>query len=179
MVGCAGRYRVRKGQNESQPAVDHRDLLCRDPRRASDSVAREESALLDKALVLITDSMSSGDFGMEKRRGGPVPTGDVRRPERSPAETPEDGRSLGVARRQGEAEAEVLDLTLRLKESLTREHRLLESLEEMREALEYSGQTERELRIQLERYAMYHRAVERSFAWRTVQFLRRLVGRAW
>jgi hypothetical protein len=97
-----------------------------------------------------------------------------------PAETPvEDARSLATARRQGEAEADVLDLTLRLKESLTRERRLLESLEELREALEFVGQTERELRIQVERYAAYHRAVERSFAWRTVQFLRRLVGRAW
>lgn len=117
---------------------------------------------------------------MDKPGGGPVPPADVRRPERSAAgETPEDGRTLAMARRQGEAEAEVLDLTLRLKESLTRERRLLESLEELREALEYTGQTERELRIQLERYATYHRAVEQSFAWRTVQFLRRLVGRAW
>jgi hypothetical protein len=125
--------------------------------------------------------MSTGrDLGMDKPGGGPVPPADVRRPERSAAgETPEDGRTLAMARRQGEAEAEVLDLTLRLKESLTRERRLLESLEELREALEYTGQTERELRIQLERYATYHRAVEQSFAWRTVQFLRRLVGRAW
>jgi hypothetical protein len=125
--------------------------------------------------------MSTGrDFGREKPRGGPVPPADGRRPERSAAgETPEDGRNLAVARRQGEAEAEVLDLSLRLKESLTRERRLLESLEELREALEFVGQTERELRIQLERYATYHRAVEHSLAWRTVQFLRRLVGRAW
>jgi hypothetical protein len=125
--------------------------------------------------------MSTGrDLGMDKPRGGPVPPTDTRRPERSAVgETPEDGRTLAIARRQGEAEAEVLDLTLRLKESLTRERRLLESLEELREALEYTGQTERELRIQLERYATYHRAVEHSFAWRTVQFLRRLVGRAW
>jgi hypothetical protein len=104
-----------------------------------------------------------------------------RRPDRpAAAETPgEDGRSLAAARRQGEAEAEVLDLTLRLKESQTRERRLLESVEELREALEFVGQTERELRVQIERYAAYHRAVERSFAWRTIQFLRRLVGRAW
>jgi hypothetical protein len=104
-----------------------------------------------------------------------------RRPDRAAVtETPgEDGRGLAAARRQGEAEAEVLDLTLRLKESQTRERRLLESVEELREALEFVGQTERELRVQIERYAAYHRAVERSFAWRTIQFLRRLVGRAW
>jgi hypothetical protein len=49
----------------------------------------------------------------------------------------------------------------------------------MREALEFVGQTERELRAQVERYAAYHRAVERSMAWRIVQFLRGLVGRRW
>jgi hypothetical protein len=122
------------------------------------------------------------DLGTEKPRGGLTPHAESRRADRtgSIAKTPgDDGRSLAAARRQGEAEAEVLDLTLRLKESQTRERRLLESVEEMREALEFVGQTERELRIQVERYATYHRAVERSLAWRTVQFLRRLVGRAW
>jgi hypothetical protein len=122
------------------------------------------------------------DLGTEKPRGTLAPHAESRRSERTGpvTEVPgDDGRSLAAARRQGEAEAEVLDLNLRLKESLTRERRLLESLEEMREALELVGQTERELRVQIERYATYHRAVERSFAWRTVQFLRRLVGRAW
>jgi hypothetical protein len=121
------------------------------------------------------------DLGTEKSRGALAPHAEGRRADRTvPAESPgDDGRSLAAARRQGEAEAEVLDLKLRLKESLTRERRLLETLEEMREALDFVGQTERELRVQIERYATYHRAVERSFAWRTVQFLRRLVGRAW
>lgn len=126
--------------------------------------------------------MSTGrDLGTEKPRGALAPHAESRRTDRvvSAETSADDGRSLAAARRQGEAEAEVLDLTLRLKESLTRERRLLESLEEMREALEFVGQTERELRIQIERYATYHRAVERSFAWRAVQFLRRLVGRAW
>lgn len=120
---------------------------------------------------------------MEKPRGGATPPAErARRDDRPGAAseaTSEEARSLLAARRQGEAEAEVLDLTLRLKESLTRERRLLESLEEMREALEYVGQTERELRAQVERYAAYHRAVERSMAWRAVQFLRGLVGRRW
>lgn len=128
--------------------------------------------------------MSTGrEAGVEKPRGGAIsPVEGGRRGDRPGAatETPtEEARNLLAARRQGEAEAEVLDLTLRLKESLTRERRLLESLEEMREALEYVGQTERELRAQVERYAAYHRAVERSMAWRAVQFLRGLIGRRW
>jgi hypothetical protein len=110
-----------------------------------------------------------------------VPISPGGRPQAVAAPEAESRESPGLARatRQGEAEAEVLDLTLRLKESLTRERRLLESLEEMREALEFVGQTERELRAQVERYAAYHRGVERSMAWRAVQFLRGLVGRRW
>lgn len=84
-----------------------------------------------------------------------------------------------TARKQGEAEAEVVDLELRLKESRAREKRLLESLEEGREALEQYPQLEHELRLQIEQYATYHRAVERSSAWRFVQFLRGLIGRKW
>jgi hypothetical protein len=99
---------------------------------------------------------------------------DARRGTRSPESEQHHG-----ARKQGEAEAEVLDLTLRLKESRTRERRLLESLEEGREALEQCRRLEHELRLQIERYATYHRAVERSSAWRFVQFLRGLVGRKW
>lgn len=121
--------------------------------------------------------------GTEKPRGGGIaPVGRPRLEDRpgatSEAQT-DEARALLAARRQGEAEAEVLDLNLRLKESLTRERRLLETVEEMREALEFVGQTERELRAQVERYAAYHRAVERSMAWRIVQFLRGLVGRRW
>jgi hypothetical protein len=125
---------------------------------------------------------SGRETGGEKLRGGGTSSVDgPRRADRSTlaAETSDDARALLAARRQGEAEAEVLDLNLRLKESLTRERRLLETVEEMREALEFVGQTERELRAQVERYASYHRAVERSMAWRIVQFLRGLVGRRW
>jgi hypothetical protein len=86
---------------------------------------------------------------------------------------------LADARRLGEAEAEVADLQLRLKESHSRERRLLETTLELQEALEQSARTEQELRQQLERYATYHRAVERSAAWRLVQFLRQLMGRRW
>lgn len=87
--------------------------------------------------------------------------------------------SLADARRLGEAEAEISDLQLRLKESHTRERRLLETTLELQEALEQSARAEQELRQQVERYATYHRAVERSAAWRFVQFLRTLVGRKW
>lgn len=97
--------------------------------------------------------------------------------ERAPVSREED--RLADARRLGEAEAEVVDLELRLKESLTRERRLLDTTVELQEALEQAGRTEQELRQQIERYATYHRAVERSGAWRLVQFLRKLVGRKW
>jgi hypothetical protein len=125
---------------------------------------------------------SGREAGVEKLRGGGTSSAEgPRRPDRSTlaVESSDEARALLAARRQGEAEAEVLDLNLRLKESLTRERRLLETVEEMREALEFVGQTERELRAQVERYAAYHRAVERSMAWRIVQFLRGLVGRRW
>jgi hypothetical protein len=36
-----------------------------------------------------------------------------------------------------------------------------------------------ELRARLDRYSRFHRDLERSFVWRAIQFLRRLVGRAW
>lgn len=87
--------------------------------------------------------------------------------------------ALSEARRLGEAEAEVADLQLRLKESRTRERRLLDTTVELQEALEQASRTEQELQLQIERYATYHRAVERSAAWRFVQFLRKLIGRKW
>lgn len=86
---------------------------------------------------------------------------------------------LAEAKRLGEVEAELADLRLRLKESLARERRLLETTIEFQEALEQTGRVEYDLRLQIERYAAYHRAVERSSAWRLVQFLRSLVGRKW
>jgi len=83
------------------------------------------------------------------------------------------------ARRCGEAEAELMDLKLRLKESLTREARLVERTVQAEEVLEAALATEHELRLQIGRYADFHRAVSHSRAWRWVQFLRRLVGREW
>lgn len=86
---------------------------------------------------------------------------------------------MAEAKRLGEVEAELADLRLRLKESLARERRLLETTIEFQEALEQTDRVEYDLRLQIERYAAYHRAVERSSAWRLVQFLRSLVGRKW
>jgi hypothetical protein len=93
--------------------------------------------------------------------------------------TPSDVFSLDQARRLGEVEAEVLDLTLKVQESLTRERRLLETVTELQEALEHNRRTEYELRGQIDRYAAFHRDLDRSWSWRALQFLRRLVGRRW
>jgi hypothetical protein len=98
---------------------------------------------------------------------------------RDPTPPAREDAPLIDARRLGEAEAEVADLQLRLKESHTRERRLLETTLELQEALEQSTRTEQELRQQVERYTTYHRAVERSAAWRLIQFLRQLIGRKW
>ncbi|HVE66929.1 MAG TPA: hypothetical protein VNC59_10145 [Thermoanaerobaculia bacterium] len=83
------------------------------------------------------------------------------------------------ARRLGEAEAELLHVRLRLRESLARELRLLERTIKAEEAVENALETESELRLQIERYASFHRAVEHSRAWRMIQAVRRLFGRAW
>jgi len=83
------------------------------------------------------------------------------------------------ARRLGEAEAELLHVRLRLRESLARELRLLERTIKAEEALENALETETELRLQVERYASFHRAVEHSRAWGMIQAVRRLFGRAW
>jgi hypothetical protein len=95
------------------------------------------------------------------------------------ADAPIPLSALEGARRLGEAEAEVLDLDLKLQESLTRESRLLESMMELQESLEHVRRSELEIRAQLDRYSAFHRDVERSFGWRMLQFLRRLLGRAW
>ena len=83
------------------------------------------------------------------------------------------------ARLLGEAEAELFHLRLRLRESLARELRLLERTIKAEEALENALETEHELRLQVDRYASFHRAVERSRPWRMIQAVRRLFGRAW
>ena len=90
----------------------------------------------------------------------------------------EDTRT-GTAARAGEIEAEIADLKLRLKESQEREKRLVERVFEAEERLDDALSTEHELRIQIQRYAEFNRAVQRSRPWRMIQFLRRLVGREW
>ena len=91
----------------------------------------------------------------------------------------DERRALADARKCGESEAEVLQLRLRLKESLAREARLAERTVQAEEGLENALATEHELRQQIRRYAEFHRAVTRSAAWKLIQFLRRLAGREW
>ena len=83
------------------------------------------------------------------------------------------------AEQAGRLEAENSDLHLRLKESLEREHRLLERVRELEDNAEDAPRMEHELRHQLERLSAFHRAVERSNAWRLLQAARALVGRKW
>jgi len=85
----------------------------------------------------------------------------------------------GAAARVGAAEAEVVDLKLRLKESQQREQRLIERVFEAQEKLQEALSVEHELRIQVGRYAEFNRAVQNSRSWRMIQFLRQLVGRRW
>jgi hypothetical protein len=80
---------------------------------------------------------------------------------------------------QGRAEADAADLRLRLKESLERERRLSELLRQAEEELSDVPRNEFELRHQIDNYAAFHHAVEKSFPWRVIQLLRRLVGREW
>lgn len=102
------------------------------------------------------------------------------RPQPSPADlAAAESRRLAEARKQGEAEAEVVDLKLKLEESLTRERRLLETVTELQETVEHLRRVEGEVRSQLERHATFHRDLERSLGWRVLQSLRRLVGRGW
>ena len=104
----------------------------------------------------------------------------IERPVRT-ARNPTEGEEgpLAEARKLGELEAEVLHLRLRLKESLARELRLVERAVKAEENVENSLANEHELRLQVDRYADFHRAVERSRAWKLVQSLRRLLGREW
>jgi hypothetical protein len=90
-----------------------------------------------------------------------------------------ESRSLAEARKQGEAEAEVVDLALKLLESRTRERRLLETVTELQESVEHLRRVESEVRAQLERYVTFHRDLEKSLGWRFLQSLRRLIGRGW
>lgn len=92
-------------------------------------------------------------------------------------EEPRD--DIARASRLGELEAEIFHLRLRLKESLARELRLVERAIKAEENVENALSTEYDLRQQVERYAEFHRAVERSRAWKLIQSLRRLIGREW
>ena len=83
------------------------------------------------------------------------------------------------AARLGRAEAEAADLRLRLKESQEREQRLIERVFEAEEKYYDALAMEHNLRIQIHRYAEFNRALQKSRAWRLIQYLRRLVGREW
>lgn len=79
----------------------------------------------------------------------------------------------------GTAEAELFEAKLALKESLAREARLLERALSAEESLGDARRNEHDLRGQIEHFARYHNAVEKSLPWRVIQSLRRLVGRRW
>jgi hypothetical protein len=97
----------------------------------------------------------------------------------APAPGPGDDLSLSDARALGELQADVLHLRLRLKESLARELRLVERTTKAEEALENALATEHDLRLQIDRYSAFHRALERSRPWKVLQSIRRIFGRAW
>ena len=83
---------------------------------------------------------------------------------------------LERARSNGELKALVVDLELRLAESLERERCLGERLDSLEgEAVS----RERELREKIRSYAEFNQRVEGSRPWRLVQFFRSLVGRRW
>lgn len=109
----------------------------------------------------------------------PVPPGGRPQPVSAGESASPESRRLAEARKQGEAEAEVVDLTLKVQESLTRERRLLETVTELQESVEHLRRVESEVRSQFDRYVTFHRDLERSFGWRLLQSLRRLVGRRW
>jgi hypothetical protein len=90
-----------------------------------------------------------------------------------------DARRVADARKQGEAEAEVVDLGLKVQESLTRERRLLETVTELQETVEHLRRVESDVRAELDRHVAFHRDLEKSLGWRVLQSLRRLVGRGW
>ncbi|HEY6928903.1 MAG TPA: hypothetical protein VJA66_04425 [Thermoanaerobaculia bacterium] len=79
----------------------------------------------------------------------------------------------------GNLEAQVTDLKLRCSESLVRERRLIERILEMEEGLAVASAREEELRLQLNRYALFYEAVQRSRPWKMIQSLRRFLGREW
>lgn len=86
---------------------------------------------------------------------------------------------MSPAARLGELEANAADLDLRLAESLARERRLVDRLVGADAELADMKRADFELRGRLDRYAAFHRDLQRSAAWRAIQFVRRLLGRAW
>ena len=88
-------------------------------------------------------------------------------------------RQRALVRQEGAAAAEAADLRLRLEESLERERRLIERTLEAEENWNEALADEHELRTQIAAYTAFHRAVERSGAWRLIQFVRSLFGRRW
>lgn len=72
-----------------------------------------------------------------------------------------------------------MDLKFQVAESLARERRIVDRLLGAETALEEMKRANQDLRGRLDRYAIFHRDLERSFVWRVIQSLRRLVGRAW
>jgi hypothetical protein len=97
---------------------------------------------------------------------------------------PSDG--LAEARRLGCLEAESYDLTLREREGREREERLVQLAsgadapwDSAAPAVHDSSSTVWRLQQENQRLAEFQRAVVNSRAWRLVQSLRRLFGRAW
>jgi hypothetical protein len=92
---------------------------------------------------------------------------------------------LAEAQRLGRLEAERLDLAWRELEARQREERLgrLAWTIEAEDAAFAGGggsiATAMRLQRDVERLAAFHQAVTKSRAWRLIQALRRLVGRAW
>lgn len=91
---------------------------------------------------------------------------------------------LAEVQRLGRLEAERLDLAWREAEARQREERLGRlawSIEAEDAPFAGNGGSADVMRLQrdVERLAAFHQAVTRSKAWRLIQALRRLVGRAW
>jgi hypothetical protein len=85
------------------------------------------------------------------------------------------------ARELGRQEGELFDLRLREQETRQRERRLTEMLW-VPGGSPSSRHNEAEiarLRGQIDELSDYHKAVEKSAAWRAIQSLRGLFGRAW
>ncbi len=90
------------------------------------------------------------------------------------------------AREQGRLDAEAFDLKLRHRELREREQRLVELAWKPRSPAADQGWKDDEaaaavarLETRIHELTHYLRAVESSRPWRAIQWLRRLVGRAW